>query len=433
MSKILQLASRGSFLANRLVSNNVLSIETTKNLAASFSFTPMRSFNYNSNDLWKSVLLVSTQGSKKGRGKGKRFKDLNTGQVLGDGKLQVLWPGLNTDITNRSDRKVQNISILGEDVDREKRLTELRNKMDKFRRISTPPHERGFTGSAIEGKSTGEPKSYDSVDFSGFDTRIIEYKAMISHKSILGKKKVCSCFVVTGNGKGVFGFGLGKGSNITGAMNLAKSRASQRLLLFEPAENRTVLHNFYQEYHFTKLYVEKVPKGYGLRCHRVIKKICQLIGIKDIFARCEASTNPRNVAMAFITGLLNQKKFVDIANEKKMHVVEFNPELNNYPTVLASPTTCEAIKQKKGQDSEQDKDLDLYLFGNKVRLENKKRSPFYSTFASYKHYCLLRDRDNEQKRLRIQRYKILPDDILRSNQYPKKHVPKVVDAETPAE
>lgn len=53
------------------------------------------------------------------------------------------------------------MKIIGEDTDREKRLVEIRNKMDKFKRISIAPHERGFTGSSLNGKSIGQPVSYD--------------------------------------------------------------------------------------------------------------------------------------------------------------------------------------------------------------------------------------------------------------------------------
>lgn len=44
------------------------------------------------NELWKSVLSVSSQGSKKGRGKRRgatKSKDLNLGQQLGDGNLMI--------------------------------------------------------------------------------------------------------------------------------------------------------------------------------------------------------------------------------------------------------------------------------------------------------------------------------------------------------
>lgn len=114
-------------------------------------------------DLWKSVLSVSNQGSKKGRGKRMgRAKDLNMGQTLGDGKLQVKYPGLNEDIPAlKSGAELPQIRVIGEDVDREKRLTEIRNKMDRFKRMTVSPFERGFSGSSLAGKPLGPPESYD--------------------------------------------------------------------------------------------------------------------------------------------------------------------------------------------------------------------------------------------------------------------------------
>ncbi len=109
---------------------------------------------------------VSSQGSKKGRGKRRgaaKGKNLNLGQNIGDGKMQVVWPGLNANVFERGDRAAQvtKIQVIGEDINREKKLVEMRNQMDKFRRITIPPHERGFSGSNMEGKSIGEPVSYD--------------------------------------------------------------------------------------------------------------------------------------------------------------------------------------------------------------------------------------------------------------------------------
>lgn len=49
-------------------------------------------------ELWKSATSVSNAGKKRGRGKGagrKQAMDLNKGQVLGVGKINVIWPGLN--------------------------------------------------------------------------------------------------------------------------------------------------------------------------------------------------------------------------------------------------------------------------------------------------------------------------------------------------
>lgn len=83
-------------------------------------------------------------------------------------------------------------------------------------------------------------------------------------------------------------------------------KASQNLLKFDLYEDRTLFHNFYEEYYHSKLYAEKMPKGYGIVANRIIKKICELIGIKDIYVKVEGSNNPKNVTKAFISGLLNQ-------------------------------------------------------------------------------------------------------------------------------
>ena len=103
---------------------------------------------------------------------------------------------------------------------------------------------------------------------------------------------------------------MGKGPTAQGAMKLAKAHASQRLLYVDRYEDRTLFHNFYEEFYHTKIYAEKVPAGYGLKCHRIIKKICELVGIKDIYVKVEGSRNSKNVTKAFLSGLLNQVNMI---------------------------------------------------------------------------------------------------------------------------
>lgn len=127
--------------------------------------TQIESVHYRATELWKSVLSVSNQGSKKGRGKRRgRTKDLNMGQVMGDGKMLLKYPGLNTQVSLKN-AELTRIQVVGEDTEREKRLTEIRNSMDKFKRISIGPFERGFSGSSLAGKPIGPPVSYDDGEF----------------------------------------------------------------------------------------------------------------------------------------------------------------------------------------------------------------------------------------------------------------------------
>lgn len=68
----------------------------------------------------------------------------------------------------------------------------------------------------------------------------------------------------------------------------------------------TVFHDFFTQFGSTKIYVSQKPEGYGLVCHRAIKTICETIGIKNLHAKVEGSTNVNHICKAFFLGLLKQ-------------------------------------------------------------------------------------------------------------------------------
>lgn len=73
----------------------------------------------------------------------------------------------------------------------------------------------------------------------------------------------------------------------------------------------SVMHDFFTRFANTKIYVWKKPKGYGLRCHRVIRSICEMVGIKDLYAKTEGGDAIYNIVQAFLLGLLRQvRRFV---------------------------------------------------------------------------------------------------------------------------
>lgn len=59
------------------------------------------SFLVSGADLWKGCTSVSNAGKKRGRGKlaGKGLtKDLNQGQIIGQGRRKLILPGMNTPV-----------------------------------------------------------------------------------------------------------------------------------------------------------------------------------------------------------------------------------------------------------------------------------------------------------------------------------------------
>lgn len=147
--------------------------------------------------------------------------------------------------------------------------------------------------------------------------------------------------MVTGNGNGAVGFTLspGKyGGNMAGYKK-AVNKAGLRLMYVERYEERTVYHDFFTQFGNTRIFVKQQPPGSGVRAHRAIRAICQMVGIKDLYAKVEGSTsNYQHVTKAFMLGLLRQKTHQVLADEKKLHLVEMRAENDYFPRVVASPT-----------------------------------------------------------------------------------------------
>ncbi|EAT44883.1 AAEL003801-PA [Aedes aegypti] len=352
-------------------------------------------------EIWKGIISVSNAGKKRGRGKGSGRitpKDLNKGQVIGFGKANIVWPGLSAPIIRG--RELVQQQQLPEDKEREAKLKKIRDEMVNFKRMKLSPLERGWSGSKMPGRSIGPPDAIGEDQFEGFDTKCLELKTVVNMKGNLGRKRRVSAMAVTGNSHGLAGFGFGKAIDIKAALRQAKNRAGQKLMYFELCNGHTVFHDFYCAFGATKIFVERKPEGYGLKCHRAIKSVCEVLGIKDLRAKCEGSTNVQHVVKAFFIGLLQQKNHQQIAESKGLHVVEFRPENGNFPKVVASPTAC---RTEEELESNEILDYTQFCMDGKIQLKRKKFPPFYTKYRSYDIYMKKREylRNQDKVRLRL--------------------------------
>jgi small subunit ribosomal protein S5 len=107
--------------------------------------------------LWKSAFSVSNAGKSRGRGRKKKFlqKDLNKGQIIGNGKLGMVWPGLNAPV-------MQEVNIvkpykMSLNIDGESQINKLRDNMVKRKSHRIHPLLRGWTSLTLGGRSIGPP------------------------------------------------------------------------------------------------------------------------------------------------------------------------------------------------------------------------------------------------------------------------------------
>ncbi|XP_076689561.2 small ribosomal subunit protein uS5m isoform X2 [Callospermophilus lateralis] len=245
-------------------------------------------------ELWKGALAETGAGARKGRGKRskkKRRKDLNRGQVIGEGRYGFLWPGLNAPLMRNG--AVQTIAQRSKEEQEQVAadMLQQREEWDRKRKMKVK-RERGWSGNTWGGLSLGPPDPGPNGEtYEDFDTRILE----------------------------------------------AKNKAIHYLHYIERYEDHTIFHDISLRYKRTHIKMKKQPRGYGLRCHRAIITICRLIGIKDMYAKVSGSVNMLNLTRGLFHGLSRQETHQQLADKKGLHVVEFREECGPLPIVVASP------------------------------------------------------------------------------------------------
>ncbi|KAK7598367.1 hypothetical protein V9T40_006602 [Parthenolecanium corni] len=339
--------------------------------------------------IWKSVSSVSSAGRRRGRGKirGKKvIKDLNKGQVIGIGKENIRFPGLSSPIIRG--RELVQRQKLPPDEHYQESLIKLRQPLFKAKRAKVSPLDRGWSGGNAGGRKVGPPDPVGDATFDGFESIILHQKAVFHMTSHMGRLRKVHCLVATGNGNGLVGYGLACGVEARGAVRRAKTRGGQRLMYIQRHEERTILHNFCSRFVNTRVFAWKQAPGYGLVCHRVIKSLCQLIGIKDIYAKVEGGTSALCITNAFLLGLLRQKSYEELASETKMHVVEMNPQNDFFPKILASP-------ELPLESTDEPLDFELHCFDNNVYAWPKRLPPLY-TVKDPRYIITVRKRENRR-------------------------------------
>jgi len=84
-----------------------------------------------------------------------------------------------------------------------------------------------------------------------------------------------------------------------------------------------------------------------------------------------------------------QKSYQQLADEKRLHLVEFKSENGNYPVVIASPSE---VRKPEEVTSHEILDFTQYVLGGKVILQKKKYPPFYTKLPLWKTKLLKLER-----------------------------------------
>ena len=328
--------------------------------------------------MWKGVTSLSKAGQRRGRGRGagkKQAKDLNKGQSIGIGRINMVWPGLNAPVTQGKQLIQQ--KKLPQNKDYLSDLLRIRNEMDTYRKKYMHPLERGWSGTRVIGRWIGAPDPILDETFEGFDSKCLKLDAVGKMDPKEGRTKFYVAIVCTGNKNGLSGWARVAHDEAKTALSQARNEAAQNLMAVH-LEGGTILHDWVSEVNEIKVAAYKRPPGFGLVCHRAILEICRVTGIKDIY--CKVYGNSKNyydVVRAFYQGLCNQKTYQEMADDMGLHLVEFRKENGYFPSVKASPSDG---KVRTLSEISPNEILDFHMYINNGRILEQKTKEYPNDF-----------------------------------------------------
>ena len=99
-----------------------------------------------------------------------------------------------------------------------------------------------------------------------------------------GKRMRFRACVVIGDRKGRIGYGMGKGADVTLAVQKAVTNAKKELLVV-PISQNTIPHEIRTKYKASRLMLKPAPKGTGVVAGGAVRMALEVAGIDNIVAK----------------------------------------------------------------------------------------------------------------------------------------------------
>jgi len=117
-----------------------------------------------------------------------------------------------------------------------------------------------------------------------------------------GRRLSFSALVVTGDGNGHVGIGVGKSNEVPEAINKAGAVAKKNLIKVKMSDN-TIPYKTTVRFGAAKVMLKPAAPGTGIIAGGSVRAVVEAAGIKDILTKSLGSANRVNVAKATILGL----------------------------------------------------------------------------------------------------------------------------------
>ncbi len=124
-----------------------------------------------------------------------------------------------------------------------------------------------------------------------------------------------SAIVVVGDENGIVGHGLGKAKEVVEAITKGIDDAKKNLIKV-PIAKGTVPHTQKGKYGGARVLLKPASDGTGVIAGGAMRAVLESVGVSNVLAKSQGSSNPHNVVKATIDALAQMRDAVAVAKQR---------------------------------------------------------------------------------------------------------------------
>ena len=135
-----------------------------------------------------------------------------------------------------------------------------------------------------------------------------------------GRRFGFAALVVVGDQKGRVGFGHGKAREVPEAIRKATDAAKRGLIRVPLREGRTLHHDVYGRHGAGRVLLRAAPAGTGIIAGGPMRAVFETLGMHDVVAKSQGSSNPYNMVRATFDALKAEDSPRQVAARRNIKV-----------------------------------------------------------------------------------------------------------------
>src|SRR3954469_10446069 len=135
-----------------------------------------------------------------------------------------------------------------------------------------------------------------------------------------GRRFGFAALVVVGDQKGRVGFGHGKAREEPEAIRKATESAKRSLIRVPLREGRTLHHDVYGRHGAGRVILRAAPAGTGIIAGGPMRAVFETLGMHDVVAKSQGSSNPYNMVRATFDALSREDSPRSVAARRNLKV-----------------------------------------------------------------------------------------------------------------